>query len=154
MGTCRAGSGQGNTRSHRQSREVWPRAGFFPVKRPSDSFCLVTTCDCHHHTSSTRASSAQAAHPARTQARVELLLPDPRGSAPCASALGAPQNTLPGATGPTSPAKPHGSDIPGSPSLSITPAPCMPSPLYFWCLFSVIYRCLCAKHSPLSSSIF
>ncbi|RLV93337.1 hypothetical protein DV515_00013459 [Chloebia gouldiae] len=92
----------------------------------SDSF-LVTACDCHHLASSTRARL-------QTQARAELLLPDPRGSGPCASTLGAPQNTLPGATGPTSPAKPHGSDIPDPPhhhstsvqtgSLDLFPSPC------------------------------
>lgn len=140
---------QGNSRSHRQSREAWPRAGFSPVKWLSDSFCLVTTSDCHHHTSSTRATSAQAAHPARTQARAELLLPDPRGSGPCASALGAPQNMLPGAIGPTSPAKPHVRHFRLCPHSASFLTHCMPSPQYFWCFFSVISRCLCVKRSPL-----
>lgn len=78
------------------------------------------------------------------QARAELLLPDPWGCGPCASTLGAPQNTLPGATGPTSPAKPHGSDIPGSPLLNIIPDPlCASTTLLLVFTFSDLQMPVC-----------
>lgn len=138
----------------RHSREVWPRAGFSPMKWLSGSLCLVTACGCHHHTRSTRASSARAEDPTRTQARAELLLPHPRGSGPCAAPWELLRTHLLQQLDPHHLQKPHGSDTPGShPSASFL-THCMPTPPYSWCSLSVIYRCLCVKCYHLSSSIF